>query len=315
MIDFKATSADAWEALCIEQFQLCSLDWAPKAFDAGLKASAPIPELSLRMVTSGPFGVSRSASDIRRHESDALMVVMHDAGPGARLEHKGRRSILTAGDVVIIDTRRPYAFDFPEPIQQAVLKIPEGIAARLAPDAGRILSAADGPLGRVLRTVLRELGELDAPASVGGDLLDRSLSAVTMASAAVDLVSAICASDSSRSTELLGHDALLRSAQDFVRTRFRDPRLSPSHIAEHLRVSPRLLAQVFSRGGTPPAAFIRGVRLEEAARLLSSRHHRDVPVFDVALRVGFADATTFTRAFKQVHGLVPSEFRAAVAKD
>ncbi|WP_423184474.1 helix-turn-helix domain-containing protein [Arthrobacter sp. NyZ413] len=94
------------------------------------------------------------------------------------------------------------------------------------------------------------------------------------------MISASCASDSSRNSELRGHDALLH---------------------------------VFSRGGTTPAAFIRGVRLEEAARLLSSHHHRDVLLFEVALRLGFANATTSTRTFKQVHGLVPSEYRAAVA--
>lgn len=310
MIDYTANSADAWEALCVEQFQLCSLDWAAPTFDAGLRASATSAQLSLRMLTSGPFGVSRSARDIRRHDSDDLMVVLHDAGAGGRLEHKGRHSELRPGDAVIIDTTRPYAFDFPQPIQQVVLKVPHGLAGRLAPDAGRVFHASDGPLGRVLRTILREFAELDEPIPFGSDQTNQSLEATSLAVAAVDLVSAIHASHSSGNSDLLGHAALLKSGQDLVRTRFRDPALTPSLIAEYLRISPRLLAQIFSQAGTTPASYIRDVRLEEAARLLRSSYHRDVPIFDIGLRVGFADATTFTRAFKRVHGLVPSEFRA-----
>jgi AraC-like DNA-binding protein len=190
------------------------------------------------------------------------------------------------------------------------LKVPNSLAGRLAPDAGRVFHASDGPLGRVLRTILRELAELDETIPFGPHQTSQSVEAISMAAAAIDLVSAIYASDSSRNSELLGHEALLKSGQDFVHTRFRDPALAPSLIAEHLRVSPRLLAQVFSRAGTTPASYIRDIRLEEAARLLRSPYHRDVPIFDVALRVGFADATTFTRAFKRVHGVVPSEFRA-----
>ncbi|MBT8163164.1 MULTISPECIES: helix-turn-helix domain-containing protein [Arthrobacter] len=310
MIDYTVNSADAWEALCVEQFQLCSLDWAAPSFDAGLRASASTAQLSLRMLTAGPFGVSRTARDIRRHDCDDLMVVLHDAGAAGRVEHKGRQSELRPGDAVIIDTTRPYAFDFPQPIQQAVLKVPHGLAGRLAPDAGRVFHASDGPLGRVLRTILREFAEIDEPIRFGSDQSNQSLEATSLAVAAVDLVSAMYASGSSCISGLAGQTALLKSGQDLVRTRFRDPALTPSLIAEHLRISPRLLARIFSQAGTTPASYIRDVRLEEAARLLRSSYHRDVPIFDVGLRVGFADPTTFTRAFKRVHGVVPSEFRA-----
>lgn len=312
MIDYSAGSADAWEALCIEQFQLCRLDWAPTSFDASLRASANLPELSLRLLTSGPFGVSRSAPDIRRQESEDTMVVLHDAGVGGHIEHKGRRSDLRPGDAVIIDTRRPYAFDFSLPIQQAVLKIPKELAGRLLPDAGRVLHTADSPLSRVLRTILKELIELDSPSPSGQEPAERTIEATSMAVAAIDLISAMYASDASRNPELLGHDALLKTGQDFVRSRLWDPALSPSLVAEHLGVSPRLVAQVFSGAGMTPAAFIRGARIEEAARLLHSRQYREVPIFDIGIRVGFVDATTFTRAFKRFRGMVPSEFRAAL---
>lgn len=321
MIEYRARSAGAWEALCIEQFQLCSVDWAAPSFGAGIRATADIPDFSLHLVDSGPFGVSRSPVHARRHDSDDLMVVFQDHGSEGRVEHRGERAVLGPGDAVLIDTRRPYVFDFPAPVKQTVLKIPRATAGRLDAEAGRVVSAFGSPLGKVLRVIFRELADLDggvaAGPSSGGDAGMRTsthaIEKASMTTAAVDLLAAIYAADPSRNAGLLGHEALLKSAQDFVRARFHDPQLSPILIARHLSVSPRLVAQIFSRAGTSPAAYIRDVRLHEAARLLQSRSYRDAPIFNIGLRVGFPEATTFTRAFKRFHGVVPSEFRAAAA--
>lgn len=318
MFEYSVRSADAWEALCIEQFQLCRVDWTASSFGAGLRATASTTQLSLRQLTSGPFGVSRTPVDVRRHDSDALMLVLHDAGVGGRLEHKGTRSEISPGDAVLVDTRRPYVWGFPTPIQQTVLKIPRASAARLEAEVGRVIHPAEGPLGRVFRTILRELVGLDGPSTPGplGPVSERpvqdaasEIEAASMAAAAIDLLTAIYAADPSLNSGLLGHEALLKSAKDFVRSRFSDPRLSPALIAEHLRVSPRLVAQVFAESGMSPAAFIRGARLQAAAGLLRSPVHRNAAIFDIGLRVGFADATTFTRAFKRAYGIAPSEFR------
>jgi AraC-like DNA-binding protein len=323
VIEYQARSAGAWEALCIEQFQLCSVDWAAPSFGAGIRATADIPNLSLHLVTSGPFGVSRSHVHARRHDSDDLMVVFQDRGSEGRVEHRGERSMLGAGDAVLIDTRRPYLFDFPAPVQQTVLKIPRATAGRLDAEAGRVVRAFGSPLGKVLRVIFRELADLGSEANAGSSggspagVPDstHAIEAASMTTAAVDLLAAIYAADPSHNAGLLGHEALLRSAQDFVGSRFRDPRLSPALIARHLSVSPRLVAQIFADAGSSPAAYIRDVRLNEAARLLQSQMYRNAPIFNIGLRVGFPEATTFARAFKRARGMAPSEFRSASPDD
>jgi transcriptional regulator GlxA family with amidase domain len=60
--------------------------------------------------------------------------------------------------------------------------------------------------------------------------------------------------------------------------------------------------------GLAPAEYIRRRRVEAAAARLRSS---DVSVSDVAISVGFADITTFTRCFKRQQGVTPSQRRLA----
>jgi AraC-like DNA-binding protein len=314
VIEYRARSSDAWEALCTEQFQLCTVDWAAPSFGAGIKATSVVPDLSLRLLASGPFGVSRTPAQTRRHDSDDLMVVFQDGGGQGRVEHRGERSLLGPGDAVLVDTRLPYLFDFPAPLKQTVLKVPRVNASRLGAEAGRVVQAGRSPVGRALRAVLMELVELDGAGFPGGKTGlssgGQEIAARSIASAAIDLLAGVYAADPSRRMGLLGHEALLKTAQDFILSRYRDPLLGPDRVAAHLGVSPRLVAKIFSNAGTSPAAFIRDVRMKEAGHLLRAPAHRGTAIFDIGVRVGFPDPTSFTRAFKRAYGVVPSDFRA-----
>lgn len=61
-----------------------------------------------------------------------------------------------------------------------------------------------------------------------------------------------------------------------------------------------------SATGTPPGTFLRECRLETAARLLTSS---EVSVAATAELTGFAEHSSFCRAFEQWCGLLPQEFR------
>lgn len=59
--------------------------------------------------------------------------------------------------------------------------------------------------------------------------------------------------------------------------------------------------------GQPPAAAIRSVRLHKASMLLVES---DVPVSDIAARVGYSNTRSFARAFRGSYGCGPDDFRA-----
>lgn len=70
--------------------------------------------------------------------------------------------------------------------------------------------------------------------------------------------------------------------------------LSPHHFK-------RLFREVY---GVPPHRFLRQVRLMHARHLLSDG---DRPVHEVALAVGFKDASAFSRVYRQVMGRAPRD--------
>lgn len=73
------------------------------------------------------------------------------------------------------------------------------------------------------------------------------------------------------------------------------------------RVHPVHLALVFrQRNGCTIGEYVRRLRLEYARRQLSAT---EFPLSEIALAVGFADHSHFTRAFKAHFGFTPSEYR------
>ena len=58
--------------------------------------------------------------------------------------------------------------------------------------------------------------------------------------------------------------------------------------------------------GTTPIQYLKLYRLQQAARLLTESHQK---ISDIAAGCGFQDMSYFTRAFREVMGCVPSEYR------
>lgn len=70
------------------------------------------------------------------------------------------------------------------------------------------------------------------------------------------------------------------------------------------------LLRVFEEcaGGTL-GRYLGGIRLKAALHLLSEPKARHLSVLEVALRVGFEDASAFSRSFHRRYGVTPSAFR------
>jgi AraC-like DNA-binding protein len=324
MKELAATSIEAWEALCVQQFQSCQVDRADRGFTGHLRSSTRLPTISLAKLTSGAFGVSRTIAHTRRNETDDLMLVMHHTGQPGAVEHNGTRTLLQPGGAVLIDTSRPYRFEFPGTVEQTVVKLPRAATGLAAKTAGTPVDLGGSASLRVLNSILRELEQIDSTATehlagagfpgAGGPAVParRLHESEALVNAAVEMAGAAFASVTHGGSSA-GHEALLRCAQEYVRLRLWDPRLGPDMIAAHLGSSVRFVSSLFAEQGTSPAAFIRESRLEKASRLLTANERQHTAIFDIALRVGFLDATTFARAFKRRYGMVPSDYRKAGA--
>ncbi|MDP9813747.1 transcriptional regulator GlxA family with amidase domain [Rhizobium tibeticum] len=79
-------------------------------------------------------------------------------------------------------------------------------------------------------------------------------------------------------------------------------------LASSVGLSRRQLERVFlEKAGMSPAQAYKRVRMERAKVLLA---HSKLPMIEIALDVGFENASHFARAFKRIFGATPSQVRA-----
>lgn len=75
-------------------------------------------------------------------------------------------------------------------------------------------------------------------------------------------------------------------------------------------MSPHYFAELFRAStGQTPHRFVLAARVEHAKRLL---RNPKLTALDVAIRVGFADASHFTKVFRRIVGVTPSRYRGTL---
>lgn len=87
-----------------------------------------------------------------------------------------------------------------------------------------------------------------------------------------------------------------------------DERLSVSELAAVAGLSRAHFSRIFTASeGLPPAEFVLQRRLRRAARLLAT--NATMPVKEVSVLCGFDDPNYFSKVFRRLYGINPSEFR------
>jgi AraC-like DNA-binding protein len=127
----------------------------------------------------------------------------------------------------------------------------------------------------------------------------------------IDLLATALRAAAGQDAPVVGRQAVLRALREYVAAHLNEPELTPALLARSRGVSPRYVAELFAESGTSPAAFIRDERLKAAHRALADPRQVHRTIAAIAARSGFADRTTFTRAFVRRYGVTPTEVRAA----
>ncbi|WP_141592690.1 GlxA family transcriptional regulator [Myxococcus sp. AB056] len=105
-------------------------------------------------------------------------------------------------------------------------------------------------------------------------------------------------------------DPQVLKVQDWLEAHHGEP-ISATDAARLVHMSPRNLRRRFlAATGQTLSAYLTEVRLARARALLLST---DEPVSQIACRVGYEDASTFTALFSRRHGLTPSAYRKTSA--
>jgi AraC-like DNA-binding protein len=227
-----------------------------------------------------------------------------------RVGQDGRQAELHPGDCAVYETIRPFEWHFEDEWDVWVFTFPLG-AVLLSESERRLVTAQrlDGRSGLtgVVSRFLLDLGRnIDAvPAAQServiaqaGDLV------VTLLSGSLD------GGDPVRGAV---QRSLMFRIKDYIDQRISDPNLDPSEIAAAVNVSTRYLHKLFQAERRSVSQYVKECRLERSRRdLLDPRlAHRSISA--IAFGCGFGDLSGFNRAFKDAHGISPSEMRSGHA--
>ena len=97
----------------------------------------------------------------------------------------------------------------------------------------------------------------------------------------------------------------LQAAARYIREHI-DGTLSLAEVAQVVAVSPAYLSQIFSQSVGGFVEYINQQRIELACEYMRDPTMR---VYEIALRVGFRDEKYFSKVFKRIVGVSPSEYR------
>jgi len=99
----------------------------------------------------------------------------------------------------------------------------------------------------------------------------------------------------------------IKRAAELVEEKMQDPQFNVSEMVKEMKVSRTLLhMKLRELTGQSTSEFIRTIRLKQAAKLLKKG---EMNISEVTYAVGFNDPKYFSKSFKSLFGLTPSQFQ------
>jgi len=232
-------------------------------------------------------------------KSDLLVISLVTAGQEI-VGQDGRQATLEPGDLFIVDAALPGTCHIPSRIHTVTLVVPKPLVSMRGPLPDKL--PARSPMARLLgdymSLLVRELATLPAAA------------VAIAATATLELVQLITATDSPPLDSAPLRVTLLPQVRRYIERSLHDPELTPSRIAEVNAISVRTLHAMFADTGESVSDYVRRHRLTRSRDALISAP--EVAVIDVSRRWGFKNASHFARAFKAEYGMAPQDLRRAL---
>jgi len=252
--------------------------------------------------TSSALSFDRPAALVASGGLDHLLVQLYVEGgfTGMADDHP---VTVVAGEIVVFDLTRTLstrASDF----TNISLLIPRAFVEPAIDDVAALHGAvlpASSPLAGVLGSYMRALAERLPLLSPN----EAQAAARATAALATTMLATCVMPGETRKAPILSP---FRSIALQIEARLRDPALNADELAAALNMSRATLYRVFEPVGGV-ADYIRRRRLTKAAMALAAPEERRRKIAEIAFDSGFANESTFSRAFKAAFGLTPREAR------
>jgi AraC-like DNA-binding protein len=218
----------------------------------------------------------------------------------------GREAVLTPGDYAVWDMTRPYTLERSGFNEMLVVMFPRE-RMRLAPQrlsglTARRVNRRHG-LAASVSPFLVELGKRVHSLNLSGGLY--------LADAVLDMLASSFAEQLSRGEPVeAGGSGLYLRVRAHIEQQLADPNLNVSTVAAANHISVRYVQKLFENDGETVTGWIRARRISRCRRDLADPQFAQWPISSIAARWGLVNAAHFSRLFKGVYGLSPTEYRA-----
>lgn len=252
------------------------------AIDEGALTGTPLDRARISVALLGPGDWRFTQRDVgRSSDGRPAALVLVDHGAPFELRCPERSSVLATS------------------IDRTLLDLPTTTIAA----AARHMEGAH-PLAVLFTDFLRGLVDV---AEQSPDLLPE------LAGATGHLVRALILARARADTAAPARESLFDRMCRYIEEHIADPNLDADSIAAATNISVRYLYKLWSASGTTLANYVVARRLELARAALTDPRTRHLTIGAVARWYGFADATHFTRRFRNAYGRTPSQWRQAAA--
>ncbi len=292
---------DYWVGAICEAFleMDCSSREAP--LFGGELQSLPVETLSINRVRASTQDVFRTPAGIARSRQLPFYLI-GQAETAWHVRQDGHVAHLRPGDVVLLDSARPYELHFPEGVHCVSLQLPRAWV-------GQWLQQAEAPGPRV---AWRDQGWGQSLGALAVQLARDPASAQALPPALLSdhLGALLCAAlEPPQPPAPTAARSLHAHLCALLQARIDQPGLSAPALAQEAGVSLRTLHRAFAAQGHTFAGTLRELRLKRAGELLRRPQLAHVAVAEIGRRCGFADASHFARAFQRAMGVSPTQWR------
>lgn len=275
---------------------------------SGASEAATIDRLGLTRIRSVDQKIDWNPSPRATVLDGVLLVTLQTIGSGT-LVQDGHEARVDVGSISFHESTRPFSWIFQDDFEQLVIRIPrESLMTRLGHSGrwtARVLDGSHG-MGGLVAGFLRHTFSVLADCSPNG--------AFRLSQISNDLVgTALGELQGQDQTRNFGRIAFLQRAKQAIEANLHDPELTPTRVAEMLKISLRYLQDLFNDENQTPSSWIWERRLERSRRMLADSNFALTTISDIAYECGFSDYSHFNHRFKAAFALSPSDYRHTVS--
>lgn len=263
---------------------------------------------SATTIADGAVKVLRSDAKIRHDSDDRIMVLINRGDSPMRVRQFDREIALKRDEMTVLAMDMPSECATPQSGCSHVILL----SREILPQPGRMLESLAATRLDTHRVAQRLFGQHVQQLLEAEESLDEAVEIAAgeyIAQLATAILKVQNARASGKKTEK--SESRLADIRKQIARSYRVPDLRADDVAERLGMSGRSIQHIMKQHGTTFGEEVMAMRLEASFGMLKSGVSD--PIADIAFKCGFADLSTFYRAFRARYGKTPNAFRAGRA--